>query len=227
MLWRDVALAYEAAGRPGAAGAHRQGAPGDVSRHPGATAAPAAARDALAQSFARRRLYRYRLAGDDRRRYSLRLRRRRQRWVRASADGSRRTDAADNFQPQPTRRTWQNVSPISDERRAAQDRSRQGASRHRTKPDAPARSTGRSAAPPKSLLARAAAPTGIGSSSSKPTRRSRPNTSCCSIISAASSPSFRRASPRFCAPARARMAAGRCSTAARSISAARSRPISR
>ena len=72
--------------------------------------------------------------------------------------------------------------------------------------------------------------TAIGCSSSKPTRRSRPNTSCCSTISARSTrriPSSSSASRAICARRRARMAAGRCSTAARSTSAPRSRLISR
>ena len=44
---------------------------------------------------------------------------------------------------------------------------------------------------------RASARTGIGSSSSRPMRRSRPNTSCCSIISARSTPSSKQRIARY------------------------------
>ena len=50
LFWRDVAAAFGLPPDAGAAGAHRQGAARDVSRHAGAVAAPAGARDALAQS---------------------------------------------------------------------------------------------------------------------------------------------------------------------------------
>ena len=53
-----------------------------------------------------------------------------------------------------------------------------------------------------------------GSSSWRPTRRYRRSLFCCSTISAASSPSSRRASPDISARLRVPMAAGRCSTAA-------------
>ena len=78
-----------------------------------------------------------------------------------------------------------------------------------------------------SLLALAARRRASGCSSSRPTRRSRPNISCCSITSARRTRAADRHRPHICAPLRARMAGGRCSSAARSTLAARSRRISR
>ena len=88
--------------------------------------------------------------------------------------------------------------------------------------------TTRSAARPRVRCCRCSTRTAIGCSSWRPMRRSRPNTSCCSIISARIEPDLRTAhralSPGH--PGRP-MADGRCFTAALSTSALRSRPISR
>ena len=188
-MWRGRSLSPPAAG---AACPHRQGAPRHVPRHPGAAGAPSAAATAwnnlhLAGDYVDTGLpatiegaIRSGVAAARRHRPTPQLR------VGAASDFRSGNIAPDNDPGLPTRAAMtsgitakkNNTAVLGGEAHSAGSRRRD-------------RALGRLAA------VAAARRTGIGSSSLKPTRRSRPNTSCCSTISARSTRTLRAVEQRI------------------------------